>query len=153
MLNLVFILLGLLLSGNAFAGGLIKSNSLTVENDPSSSSWTATCDISVSGIEPNNIYSGRMLFQYAPEGQGSTFIFDALFQVDAANKIWTESSTGIYKVKANLKGKEVAVHAEVLFSSLKQGDRVFCDSRIDQGAQPTAPTIFASDMVSTMELP
>ena len=137
----------------AWAGGLNKSNSLTVENDPMTSNWTATCDISISGIDPKQIYSGRMLLQFAPSGQGSTFVFDALFQVDPANRTWVESSPGIYKVKANLRGHNVTVHSEVLFNGINAGDRFFFDSRIDQGAPPSGPTLFGANMVSTVQQP
>jgi hypothetical protein len=155
MPRLLLIVAVLLLSVNAWAAGLDKTNSLTVENNPTSSSWTATCDISVGGVEPNQIYSGRMLFAFAPEGQGGTFVFDALFQVDPTNRIWTESSPGIYKVRANLKGRHVTVHSEVTFSSINPGDRIFCDSRIDPGTQPppVGTTLFGSNMVNTVQTP
>lgn len=153
MLRLLVMVAVVLFSVDVWAAGLNKSNSLTVESDPSNSSWTATCEISVSGIEPNQIYSGRMLFQFAPSGQGSTFIFDVSFQVDPANRTWSESSPGVYKVRAYLRGRQVTVHSEVRVNIINPGDRLFCDSRIDQGTQPTGPTLFGSNMVSTVQTP
>jgi len=94
-----------------------------------------------------------MLFQFAAEGQGnSTFVFDANFQVDPANRTWTESSPGIYEVTARLKGRRVIVHAEVTFDTINSGDRIFCDSRIDLGSQP-GTTLFGANMVSTVQQP
>jgi hypothetical protein len=155
MPRLLVIVVVLLLSVNAWAEGLNKSNSLTVENDPMTSSWTATCDISISGVDPHQIYSGVMLFQFSPSFGGPTVgIFNVLFQVDPANRTWTESSPGIYKVSAKLKGRDVTVRAEVKFNTIIGGDRVFCDSRIDPGTQPpVSPTLFGSNMVSTVQTP
>jgi hypothetical protein len=155
MLRLLVIAAALLFSVNAWAEGLNKSNSLTVENDPMTSSWIATCDISIGGVDTKQTYSGRMLFQFAPSGLGSTFIFDALFQVDPTNRIWTESSPGIYRVRAALRGRDVTVRAEVKFNTINPGDRIFCNSRIDPGTQPppTGTTLFGADMVSTVQTP
>src|SRR5262245_19355069 len=133
-----------------------ESNSLAIDKDSASGMWTATCDISVSGVDSGQIYSGRMLFEFAAQGQGSsTFVFDALFQVDRENRTWTESSIGIYKVTARLKGHDVLVHAEVTFAAINSGDRVFCSSRIDSGGQPpsSGATLFGANMVSTVQQP
>jgi hypothetical protein len=155
MPTLLMIVAVFLLSVNAWAEGLNKSNSLTVENDPRTSSWTATCDISVSGVDPHQIYSGVMLFQFLPSFGGPTVgIFNVLFQVGPGDRTWTESLPGIYKVKATLRGREVAVRAEVNFNTIIGGDRVSCASRIDPGSQPpVSPTLFGSNMVSTVQTP
>ena len=155
MPRLLMIVAVLLLSVNAWAEGLNKSNSLIVENDPMTSRWTATCDISVSGVDPHQIYSGVMLFSFLPSFGGPTVsVFNVLFQVGPGDRTWTESAPGTYKVKANLKGREVTVHAEVKFNAIIGGDRVSCDSRIDPGTQPpVSPTLFGSNMVSTVQTP
>jgi hypothetical protein len=151
--------LAVLFVGTSWAGGpnagLIKSNSLTVENDPTTSSWTSTCDISVSGVDVNQIYSGRMLFQFLPSFGGPTVtVFDAFFQVDPANRTWTESIPGIYTVKAKLKGHDVTAHAEYKFNTITPGDRFLCGSRIDQGPISSATTtLFGSNMDNTVAQP
>jgi hypothetical protein len=140
---------------NAWAGELNKSNSLTVDKDAITGSWIATCDISISSVE-RQIYSGRMLFEFLPQGAGSsTFIFDAFFQVDPAEPVWTDSNPGIYSVTAILRGHQVAVHAEVAFESIGPGDRLSCGSRIDPGTQPPAAgtTLFGANMVATIQQP
>lgn len=145
----------LLFPMGAWAEELNKSNSLTVDKDSITGSWTATCDISVSGVDSRQIYSGRMLFQFLAESAGSaTNVFDVEFQVDPANRVSSESSPGIYRVRATLHGHRVAVHAEVTLDSISPGDRLFCDSRIDPGTQPpVAPTLFGANMVSTILQP
>ncbi len=155
MLRLLVIVVVLSFSVDVQAAGLSKSSSLTVENDPNNSSWTAICDISVGGVAPNQIYSGRVFFQFSPSGGGGTIIIDAFFQVDPVNRIWTESSPGIYKVRASLKGRDVTVHSEVTFSSINAGDRILCGPRIDPGIQPppTGTTLFENHMVSTVQAP
>ncbi len=153
MLRVVVIVFALLFSVNVWAGPTNKSNSLTIDKDPVTNNWTATCDISVSGVENNQIYSGVMLFEFAPSGHGATPILNALFQIDPANRIWTDSSPGAYKISAKLKGHDVLVHAEVKFNSINAGDRIFCSSRIDQGVQPPAVTLFGANMVSTVQQP
>jgi hypothetical protein len=152
---LVVMIAALLFAVNAWAGELNKSNSLTVATDSITGSWTATCDIEIGGIDGRQIYSGRMLFQFAAEGEGSaTNVFDVEFQVDPANRVWKESSPGIYSVRATLHGRRIAVHAEVALS-ISPGDRLFCDSRIDPGTQPpvVGTTLFGANMVSTIQQP
>jgi hypothetical protein len=140
--NIKFIA-GLLLAAlwlpvNARAGGLDKSSSLTINKD-STEGWTETCDISVGGIDNGQAYSGRVLFFFLPNGGApSTTIFDILFQVDPANRTWTQSSPGIYEVSATLRGRKVTVHAEVPFDSISSDDSFSCGSRIDPGTQPPA---------------
>ena len=119
------IVIALLLPLAAPAAGLTKSNSLTIDKDPGTNTWTATCDIAVRGIDNRQIYSGRMLFQFRPAGQDATFVFDAVFQMDPDNRTWTESSPGIYNVTANLRGHDVVVHAEVIFNAINEGTRSF----------------------------
>jgi hypothetical protein len=122
---LVVIVTLLLFAVNASAQGLNKSNSLAVDKDAFTGSWIATCDISINGIDGRQIYSGRMLFQFLPSGAGSaTTVFDALVQVDPTARLWTDSSSGIYRVEASLRGHEVAVHAEVAFATISPGDRI-----------------------------
>ena len=150
---LVFVTV-LLLPLNVWAEDLIKSNSLTIEKDSTVGGWTATCDISLGGTDNGQIYSGRMLFQFLASGQGSsTFIFDALFNVGPDSRTWTESSPGIYKITARLKGHDVIVHAEVRFEALNSGDNLFCDSRIDLGPQPSSLTLFGANMRSSVPTP
>jgi len=153
---LVIVVAALLFAVNASAGDVNKSNSLAVDKDAITGSWTATCDISISGVDERQIYSGRMLFQFFPQGAGSaTNVFDVLFQVDPTDRVWTDSSPGIYSVKATLRRRQVAVHAEVAFESISPGDRLFCDSRIDPGTQPpvVGTTLFGANMVSTIQQP
>jgi hypothetical protein len=152
----VMVVAALLFAVNASAQGVNKSNSLAVDRDATTGSWTATCDISINGVDGRQIYSGRMLFQFFPSGAGSaTTVFDALFQVDPTARVWTDSSSGIYRVEAFLRGHEVAVHAEVAFGSISPGDRLFCNSRIDPGTQPpvVGTTLFGADMASTIQTP
>jgi hypothetical protein len=152
---LVVIVTVLLLAVNASAE-VNKSNSLAVDKDAITGSWTATCDISVSGVDERQIYSGRMLFQFLSQGAGSaTTVFDILFQVDPTDRVWTDSSPRIYSVKATLRRRQVAVHAEVAFESISPGDRLFCHSRIDPGTQPpvVGTTLFGADMDSTIQQP
>jgi hypothetical protein len=94
----------LLLPLSVWAEDLKKSNMLTLDKDSTSGSWTATCAISVGDIDQREIHSGRMLFEFAPSGQGSVFVFDATFQVDQANRTWAQSTPGVYEVTAKLKG-------------------------------------------------
>src|SRR5262249_24485497 len=99
------------LANMAWAGELNRSNSLTIGKDSGTALWTATCEISVGGLDVNQIYSGRMRFEFLPSGAGtSTVIFDDSFQVDPANRTSTDSVAGIYEVSAKLKGHEVLVH-------------------------------------------
>jgi len=152
--RLLVIVAVLLLPPSVSAKDLNKSNSLTMDKDSTAGSWIATCDISVGGIDETQLYSGRMLFEFLAEGQSSsTFIFDANFQVDRANRTWTQSSPGLYEVAANLKGHRVIVHAEVAFDTINSGDRIFCSSRIDLGTQPPSLTLFGANMVSTVQQP
>ena len=155
MLNIALALVGLLmLSGHAFAAGINKTNSLVVENDPSTNAWIATCEISVSGIEPNQVYSGIMRFSgLFGGGQTSSIIFSIPFQVDSANTTWTESDPGIYNLKAKLKGKSLIAEAVVHFSTLLGGDRLNCDSRLDRGLPGSPTTIFGSNMAATVQQP
>ncbi|MGA6827724.1 hypothetical protein ACO9S2_08935 [Nitrospira sp. NS4] len=140
--------------GTSWATGFNKSNSLTIENDPRTSSWTATCDISVSGVDEDKIYSGVMRIQYLPwDGATAVPVFNAVFQVDPANRAWTESLPGDYSVKAILKGHDIAVHAEFKFNTPISGDRISCGSRIDQGPLSSAISLFGSNMVNTVALP
>lgn len=155
MRSLALVILGLLLlSSNAFAAGIDKTNSLTVENDPATNAWLATCDISVSGIEPNQVYSGVMLF-YGLFGGGQTgsTIFSISFQVDSTNTTSTETDPGIYNFKARLKGKSLNAQAVVRFSSLVGGDRLNCDSRLDRGLPGSPTTLFGSNMAATVQQP
>jgi hypothetical protein len=152
----LLVVAALLLPLNVWAADLNKFNSLTVEKNSATSSWTATCDISVSGTDNRQTYSGRMLFQFLAAGQGSaTVVFDALFQVDPENRTWTQSSPGTYTVTATLKGHDVIVNAEVNFAAINSGDRILCDSRIDSGSQPPSPgaTLFGANMASTVATP
>ena len=155
MSKLLLILAALLLPVSGWAADLDKSNSLTVDKDSTTSSWTATCDISVSGVDQKQIYSGRMLFQFQPSNRATIIVFDVLFQVDTQNRTWTASTPGIYKVRAKLRGHDVIVQAEVTFNSINSGDRIFCDSRIDPGVQPPlfGTTLFGANMVSTVATP
>lgn len=138
----------------SWAAGVNKSNSLTIENNPGTSNWTATCEISVSGVDAEKSYSGVMRIQYLSwEGGAAVPVFNAIFQVDPANRVWTESLTGDYTVKAILKGSDVMVHAEFKFNTPISGDRVSCAARIDQGPLSSAITLFGSNMVNTVALP
>lgn len=143
-----------LFAATSWAAGLNKSNSLTVENDPSTSRWTATCDISVSGVDVDKIYSGLMRIQYLSwDGAAAVPVFNAVFQVDPANRAWTEALPGEYTVKAILKGHDVSVRAEFKFNTPISGDRISCGARIDQGPLSSAITLFGSNMVNTVALP
>ena len=120
--SLLAIVTAVLLPVGGWADAFSKSNSLAIDKDAGTNNWIAACDIAVGGVDNRQTYSGRMLFEFAPSGQGSTFVFDALFQVDPQNRAWTESNPGIYKVTAKLKGHDVVVHAEVIFSAINAGD-------------------------------
>lgn len=150
------IVTALLLPVLVSAQPLNKSNALNIDKNAATNDWTVSCDIAVSGVDNQQAYSGRMLFEFLPEGQGSsTILFDALFQVDPANRVWSEASLGIYKVTAKLRGHDVVVHAEVIFNAINSGDRIFCSSRIDSGTQPPSvgATLFGANMVSTVQQP
>ena len=152
--RLLVIVAVLLLPLSVWAADLKKSNSLTIDKDSTAGGWTATCNISVGGIDGNQTYSGRMLVQFLAESQGSaTVIFDANFQVDPANRTWTQSSPGVYEVAAKLKGHQVIVQAEATFDTINPGDRIFCDSRIDLGTQPSSRTLLGANMDSTVQQP
>lgn len=152
--SLISSVIGMSFVWTSWAAGLNKSNSLTIENNPGTSSWTATCDILVRGVDVDKIYSGVMRIQYLPwEGAAAVPVFNAVFQVDPANRAWTESLPGDYTVKAIFKGSDVSVHAEFKFNAPISGDRVSCGSRIDQGPLSSAITLFGSNMVNTVTLP
>ena len=77
----------IVLSGMVSATKLNKSNTLTIAKDSATTLWTATCEVSVGGVDVNQIYSGRIYLQFRPSGAPSaTTIFDHLFQVDPANR-------------------------------------------------------------------
>jgi hypothetical protein len=141
-------------AGTTLAEGLNKSNSLTVANDPMTSNWTATCVISISGVDADKIYSGVMRVQYLPwEGGVAVPVFKARFQVDPENRAWTESLPGEYRVNAILDGRDVSVRAEFTFNTPISGDRISCGSRIDQGPPASAISLFGANMVNTVALP
>jgi hypothetical protein len=155
MVTLVLLFVGTSWAGGPNAG-LSKSNSLTVENDPTTSGWIATCDISVSGVDPQQIYSGVVYFaSVLGGGQTGGPVYSFTFQVDPANRTWAQISPGIYKVRAKLKGQDVTVHGEFKFGTLLAGDKISCHSRIDPGTQPppTGTTLFGSDMDATVQTP
>jgi hypothetical protein len=148
------VFLTVLFSSNALAAGINKSNSFTVENEPNNNTWTAACDISVGGIDQNQIYSGVMLFQRLISGAGSADqIFSITFQVDPQNSTYSEINPGVYKFTAKLKGKTLTAVADVRFASLVGGDRLFCDSRLDRGLPGSPTTIFGSNMAATVQQP
>lgn len=143
-----------LFAGTAWAEGLHKFSSLTVTNDPRTSNWTATCVISITGVDADKIYSGVMRVQYLPwEGEAAIPVFKALFQVDPENRTWTESLTGEYRITAKLEGPDVSVRAEFKFNTPISGDRISCGARIDQGPLSAAIALFGSNMVNTVALP
>jgi hypothetical protein len=157
LIGVLFLMMiaALLLPVNAWAGGLDKSSSLTINKD-STEGWTAICAISVGGVDKGQTYSGRMIFfVLASGGAPSTTIFDVLFQVDPANRVSTQSSPGIYEVTATLRGSKVAVHAEVPFDSISSGDSIFCGSRIDPGTQPpvVGTTLFETLTRTNVDVP
>lgn len=79
MPRLMVIIAARVFAVNVWADELAKSNSLTIDKDSNTGNWTATCDISVSGVDGRQIYSGRMLFQCAAESAGSaTTVFDVV---------------------------------------------------------------------------
>jgi len=138
MSRLLLIVAALVLSVNAWAAELDKSSSLTISKDAGASNPTATCRISVGGVDRRHTYSGVMLFQTVDIGQsGATTVFDAVFQVDPVNRIWTDSVPGSYTVTAKLKRDVVTVRADVPLAI--RGGVLFCGSRIDPGTQP--PTV------------
>jgi len=143
MPRLLVIVAALLLSANAWAAELDKSSSLAVDKDATTGAWTATCDISVGGVDPAQTYSGRMLLWV-----NSAILYDAWFQVNSANRTWTASSPGAYTVVARLKGRGVSVQGDVPLGSNPQGFDVGCDTRIDPGTQPppTGSTLFEAHM-------
>jgi hypothetical protein len=148
------VFLTVLFSGNVLAAGLNKLNSFTVENDPTNNAWTAACEISVGGIEQNQIYSGVMLFQRLFSGAGTADeIFSITFQVDPQNPTYSETNPGVYKFTAKLKGKTLTAVANVRFASLLGGDRLNCDSRLDRGLPGSPTTIFGSNMAATVQQP
>lgn len=67
--RLLAVVAALLLPLNVWAADIDKSNSLTIDKDSATNSWTAKCDISVSGIDNHQPYSGRMLFGSGRQGQ------------------------------------------------------------------------------------
>ena len=77
MPKLLVIIATLLLSVNVWGQELDKSQSLTIEKDSVTSRWTATCDASVSGVDPHKIYSGRFIID---GGVGS--VINAAWQVE-----------------------------------------------------------------------
>ena len=154
MKKFILTLLGVLVAGNALASGVSKTNSLTVENDPATNRWTATCEISVSGIDTNQVFSGVMLFSgLFGVGQTRVIIFTISFQVDPANTTWTATNPGVYKFSAKLKGKTLTAQADVRFANLLGGDRLNCDARLDRGLPGSPTTIFGSNMAATVQQP
>lgn len=152
LIAIVFVCM--LFSGNVLAAGIDKLNSFTVENNPANNSWTAPCEISVSGIDPNQIYSGVIRFERLVSGAGSSdLIFAIAFQVDPQNPTYTETNPGVYTFKARLKGKTLSAQAVSYFTSLSPGDRLSCDSRLDRGLPASPTTLFGSNMHATVQQP
>ena len=109
----------------AWAGELSKSGTFSIVKDSSTKVWTATCEISVGGVEVNQIYSGRMKVAFGPSSGGGSTIFDFFYQVDPANRTATDSIASIYEVSAKLRGHDVLVHGEATFNILNYGERFF----------------------------
>ena len=147
----------LLASGTALSGNDSPThrNKLSIEKDVATGIWHAKCLIEVTGIDKRQIYSGVMLFQYAPNDSSTTTVFNAIFQVSPSAKVWTESSVDSYVVTAALEGKSVEARADVTLPAYNAGDSLFCDARIDSGVQPAVPgqTIFGANMRSTVLTP
>ncbi len=157
MLRLLVMVAVLLLSVNVWAGELIKSNSLTMDTDAGTNSWTATCDFSVSGVDQLQPYSGSLYFAFVDGASGHlVFEFHPFFQVDPENRTWTETSPGSYKFTAKLRGQNVTAHLEVTLGSIAVNSTVFCDAGIAQGTHPLppgTPSLVAAQMRSDVIAP
>ena len=156
MPKLLMIVAALLLSGNVWAEEFDKSGSLTIDKDSVTTKWTGTCEASVNGIDPHQSYSGRLLFWVFPHEESPVFLINATPQVDPENRTFTESSSGIYKVIARLRGRTVTLHAEVNLDNFNFDvtDKIRCDAQIDTDFPPSVgATLFGATMVTTLMNP
>ena len=142
MPTLLLFIATLLLAGNVWAQELDKSQSLTLKKDAKTGVWVGRCEASVNGLDPQETYSGRLIFQFFRQFGPTIFIFDLTWQVDPSNRTFTDSGPASSQFTATLKGKEVRLLGELNLTSLNVqfGNGVICSTRFDRGAAPAPPS-------------
>ena len=134
---ILLIITVLLVSVPVWAEQPTKSQSLTIEKDSRTNTWMAICDASLPGLDATQIYSGVMLFDFAPTVGRTVNVFEAVWLVRRAQSVG-EFVPGVYDFKARMDGQQIILHAEVNLArfNFTTNDTVFCSTRFDRGAEP-----------------
>lgn len=133
-----------------------KSSSLTLEKDSKTATWTGICDASLSGVDPTQTYSGRLLVFVTPSTGPTTFLIDESWEVSSQDRTFTNSSPGIWTVRVKFTGRTITLQAQVTFGSLNANDRMRCDFRFNRGAVPAPPSeqgLFGARMETFLDNP
>jgi hypothetical protein len=155
MPTLLLLIAVVLLAGSAWAQELDKSQSVTIEKDSKTRSWTGFCAAALGGLDPRQTYSGRFLLIFTPNVGSPVNVIDATWQVDPQNRTWTASSPGISQFTARLAGQDVSLDGVVNLTSLHfaSGESILCSTRFDRGpaSAPSEQGIFGADHRATLQ--
>ena len=94
----------MLLASASWAQILDKSNSFSMEKDVNTGIWTYVCSVKIKGIDGQGFYNGTI--RYISDFEGPTSI---LFVLGPNDRIYDESSPGVYEFQAKLTGKTFTI--------------------------------------------
>ncbi len=129
MFKLLTVLTGLtFLASAGWADDFDKSSSITVEKDASTGIWTVECALTIQGLDGQGAYTVRVLHRLAP---GTHILRDLMLSPN--DKIFNESSPGVYEIQARLTGKKLFLHAVYFHSPIFANQNPRCDVEVYTG--------------------